>query len=114
VLKSKEWDQREFLVYQDERVTYAAHYKAVAYLATKLRTDFGVKKGDRVAVIMRNYPQWSVAFFAAAAIGAIATPMNSWWTGEDSNTTLILAKVAVVDPRSSIHPRAPKAMHSSM
>src|SRR5690242_11028525 len=100
VLKSAEWDQREFLVYQDERVAFAAHYKAVAHLAAKLRNDFGVKKGDRVAVIMRNYPQWSVGFFAALVIGAIATPMNSWWTGEELEYGLSDSgsKIAVVDP----------------
>src|SRR5262245_6482786 len=41
VLNSINWDQREFLVYLDERVTFAAHYKAVAHLATRLRNDFG-------------------------------------------------------------------------
>jgi long-chain acyl-CoA synthetase len=100
VLASKEWDQREFLIYQDERVTFAAHYKAVAHLAAKLRNEYGVRKGDRVAVVMRNYPQWPVGFFAALVIGAIATPLNSWWTGEELEYGLSDsgAKVAIVDP----------------
>ncbi len=100
VLNSVNWDQREFLVYQGERVTFAAHYKAVAHLAAKLRDDFGVRKGDRVAVVMRNYPQWAVGFFAALVIGAIATPLNSWWTGEELEYGLADsgAKVAIVDP----------------
>jgi long-chain acyl-CoA synthetase len=100
VLGSKEWDQREFLIYQDERVTFAAHYKAVAHLAAKLRNEYGVRKGDRVAVVMRNYPQWPVGFFAALVIGAIATPLNSWWTGEELEYGLSDsgAKVAIVDP----------------
>lgn len=99
LLNSKNWDQREFIVFEDERVTFAAHYKAVAKLATKLRDEFGVKKGDRVAVVMRNYPQWPVGFFAALAIGAIATPLNSWWTGEELEYGLSDsgAKVAIVD-----------------
>lgn len=100
VLNSVNWDQREFLVYQGERVTFAAHYKAVAHLAAKLRDDFGVRKGDRVAVVMRNYPQWAVGFFAALVNGAIATPLNSWWTGEELEYGLADsgAKVAIVDP----------------
>jgi long-chain acyl-CoA synthetase len=99
VLNSKEWGERELIVYQDERVTYEAHYKAVAHLAHRLRDDFGVKKGDRVAVIMRNYPQWPVAFFATLMIGAIATPMNSWWTGDELEYGLSDsgAKVAIID-----------------
>jgi long-chain acyl-CoA synthetase len=100
LLNSINWETREYLVYQDERVTFAAHYKAVAHFAKALREQFGVKKGDRVAIVMRNYPQWSVAFWAAVGIGAVATPMNSWWTGEELEYGLSDsgAKVAVVDP----------------
>jgi len=100
ILNSVNWGEREYLVYQDERVTFSAHYKAVAHLATALRETFGVKKGDRVAIVMRNYPQWAVGFYAALAIGAIATPLNSWWTGEELEYGLSDsgAKVAIVDP----------------
>jgi ABC-type amino acid transport system permease subunit len=77
VLNSKQWDFREYLVFEDERVSYGAHYKAVAHLARRLREDFGVQKGDRIAVVMRNYPQWAVGFWAALAIGAIAIGIAS-------------------------------------
>ena len=73
---------REFVVYEDERVTYAAWYRAVANLAHALQ-ERGVKKGDRVALAMRNLPEWPVAFFAAAVTGAIVVPLNAWWTGEE-------------------------------
>jgi acyl-CoA synthetase (AMP-forming)/AMP-acid ligase II len=73
---------REFVVYEDERVTYAAWYRAVANLAHALQ-ERGVKKGDRVALAMRNLPEWPVAFFAAAVTGAILVPLNAWWTGEE-------------------------------
>ena len=73
---------REFVVYEDERVTYGAWYRAVANLAHALQ-ERGVKKGDRVALAMRNLPEWPVAFFAAAVTGAIVVPLNAWWTGEE-------------------------------
>ena len=73
---------REFVVYEDERVTYAAWYRAVVTLAHALQ-ERGVKKGDRVALAMRNLPEWPVAFFAAAVTGAIVVPLNAWWTGEE-------------------------------
>lgn len=73
---------REFVVYEDERVTYGAWYRAVANLAHALQ-ERGVKKGDRVALAMRNLPEWPVAFFAAAVAGAIVVPLNAWWTGEE-------------------------------
>ncbi|MCI4646256.1 MAG: acyl--CoA ligase [Hyphomonadaceae bacterium] len=90
---------RDFLIYQDERVTFDTHYRAATNFAHTLRDTFAIQAGDRVAVVMRNYPQWSVAFFAALGIGAITTPMNSWWTGEELAYGLkdSGAKVAVVD-----------------
>lgn len=93
--------EREYLVYEDERASFAAHHKAVSHLAHALKDKFGIQKGDRVAVIMRNYPQWPVAFYAALSIGAIAAPMNSWWTGEELEYALSNsgAKLAVVDPQ---------------
>ncbi|HEY9092625.1 class I adenylate-forming enzyme family protein [Parasphingorhabdus sp.] len=71
---------RVFTIYEDERVTYDAWFRAVCRLATELQAR-GVKKGDRVAVAMRNLPEWPVAFFAGAVIGAIVVPLNAWWTG---------------------------------
>ena len=38
---------------------------------------------DRIALAMRNFPEWSVAFFAGAATGAIVVPLNAWWTGRE-------------------------------
>ena len=58
--------EKVFLVYEDERVTFEAFYRAVSVLARQLQAD-GVGKGDRVAVIMRNLPEWVVAFYAAAS-----------------------------------------------
>ncbi|MDP3748576.1 MAG: class I adenylate-forming enzyme family protein [Phenylobacterium sp.] len=74
--------ERVFLVYEDERVTFEAFHRAVAAFAAELQAQ-GVVKGDRVAVVMRNLPEWPVAFYAAAAVGAIVTPLNAWWTGPE-------------------------------
>ena len=95
------WPERDYIVYEDERVTFRALMLAVQNFAAVLRDTYGIKKGDRVAIIMRNYPQWPVAFFAASSLGAIATPMNSWWTGEELEYGLSFAgvKLAVVDPQ---------------
>jgi long-chain acyl-CoA synthetase len=69
-----------FLVLDDERVTFEDFARATLRLAAQLHAD-GVVKGDRVAVVMRNLPEWPVAFFAASLCGAIVTPLNAWWTG---------------------------------
>ena len=90
--------EKTFLVYEDERTTFEEHFRACAHLATILRDRFGVREGDRVAVAMRNFPEWSVAFWAASAAGAVVVPLNAWWTGEelqyglaDSGTKLLIA-----------------------
>ena len=73
---------REFVIYEDERMTYDAWFRAVARLAREFQAR-GVKKGDRVALAMRNLPEWPVVFFAAVTIGAICVPLNAWWTGDE-------------------------------
>jgi long-chain acyl-CoA synthetase len=90
--------EKVFLVYEDERVTFEAFFRAVSALARQLQAD-GVSKGDRIAVIMRNLPEWVVAFYAAASLGAIVTPLNAWWTGEELEYGLTDsgAKIVVVD-----------------
>ncbi|HEX5379505.1 MAG TPA: class I adenylate-forming enzyme family protein [Phenylobacterium sp.] len=87
-----------FMVYEDERVTFEAFHRAVAALAIRLQAD-GVRKGDRVAVIMRNLPEWVAAFYAAASLGAIVTPLNAWWTGPELEYGLTDSgsKVVVMD-----------------
>ncbi len=73
---------RLFTVYEDERVSYDAWSRATARLAAEFR-QCGVEKGDRVALAMRNLPEWSAVFFAATCIGAICVPLNAWWTGPE-------------------------------
>lgn len=77
--RTRAFGPREFLVLGDIRVTYDAFGRAVAAMADDLRAR-GVQKGDRVAVAMKNCPEWPVAFMAALLMGAIVVPLNAWWT----------------------------------
>ena len=70
---------RDYLVYQDERWTYSQAHDRVDALANWLVSN-GVEPGDRVAIAMRNYPEWMLAYWAAVSIGATAVGMNAWWT----------------------------------
>ena len=90
--------EREFLVYEAERASYRAFSRATLALAQAL-TEAGVRKGDRVAIAMRNLPEWPAALFAALLVGAIATPLNAWWTGAELEYALkdSGAKIAFVD-----------------
>jgi len=89
---------REFLVHEDERATYEGFARATIALARQLQAD-GVEKGDRIAVIMRNLPEWPAAFFAGVLVGAIVTPLNAWWTGAELEYGLADSgtKVVIVD-----------------
>ncbi len=88
-----------FLVYEDERISFGEHYRRAAALAHRLRDTFGVEKGDRVAIIMRNIPEWVVAFWGATLAGAVVVPLNAWWSGEELRYGLedSGSKVAFVD-----------------
>jgi long-chain acyl-CoA synthetase len=90
--------EKIFLVHEDERVSFEAFFRAVSALAHELAAE-GVVKGDRVAIIMRNLPEWPVAFYAAASLGAIITPLNAWWTGPELEYGLVDSgsKVCIVD-----------------
>lgn len=96
---SKAWNDRIFIVFEDERLSFRAHYRAASALAWRLADEYGVQKGDRVAIAMRNLPEWPIAFWAATIIGGIAVPLNAWGTGDDLAYGLrdSGAKVAIVD-----------------
>ena len=83
VTASREFGDREYIVFNGERLTYEQHYRQVARLANALINLYGIRKGDRVAIAMRNYPEWSVAFWASISVGAIVVPMNAWWTSQE-------------------------------
>ena len=71
---------RTYVVYEDERYTYAEIESQVRALAHTLRTVHGVGPGDRVAIAMRNYPEWVVSYWATVCIGAAIVGLNAWWT----------------------------------
>ena len=74
---------REFMVYEGDRWTFDRFYQAADALAARLQAEHGVKAGDRVAIAMRNRPEWAVAFTAAALLGAVPAPLNSFGLREE-------------------------------
>jgi long-chain acyl-CoA synthetase len=95
---SRAFGDRDFLVYGDERWTFAEHYRIAAGLANRLLEHHQLVKGQRVGIAMRNYPEWVMAFWAIQAAGLVAVPLNAWWTGpeldyaiRDSDPRLVIA-----------------------
>jgi long-chain acyl-CoA synthetase len=74
--------KRTFLVCGDDRAAYEAFARAALTIAATLQAH-GIQKGDRVALIMRNLPEWPAVFFGTLLAGGIITPLNAWWTGPE-------------------------------
>jgi len=77
-----------FLIYEGERYSFSRVMDEVDGLCHALVHDYGVKKGDRVAVAMRNYPEWIISFAAIVSIGAINVSFNAWWTEDEMDFAL--------------------------
>lgn len=71
--------EETFLVYQNERWSFQRVTSEISQIAHSLVHSLGITKGDRVAIAMRNLPEWIVVFAAAISVGAIAVPLNGWW-----------------------------------
>ncbi len=77
-----------FLVYEDECWSFGDVMAEADALAAALVERYGISPGDRVAIAMRNYPEWVVAFAAVTSIGAISVSLNAWWTAEEFDYAL--------------------------
>ena len=94
---SRAHGDKPFLVYENETFTFTQAMDRIDALASLLVNVYGVKKGDRVAVAMRNFPEWVMSFASIISVGAINVSMNSWWTEdemdfalEDSGATVLI------------------------
>jgi len=74
--------EHDYLVYGDERWTYAEAHGEVASIANWL-SDQGIMPGDRVAISMRNYPEWLMVYWACVSTGVAAVGMNAWWVEDE-------------------------------
>ena len=73
----------DYLVYEGERYTLEQNYRLAAGLARELIEGYGISPGDRVAIALRNYPEFVTLFWAVTAIGAVLVPLNAWWTADE-------------------------------
>ena len=79
LIASAAFGEAEYLVHGVQRLTFQAHLDAVAAVAVALRDEYGVAKGDRVAILAPNSIEWVIAFWATVSLGAIVASMNAWW-----------------------------------
>ncbi|BCW90506.1 Long-chain-fatty-acid--CoA ligase [Alphaproteobacteria bacterium SO-S41] len=96
-LSTAAFADREYLIYEDERMTYGEAHRQVASIANWLIAN-GVVPGERIAIAMRNYPEWLLIYWAATSIGIAVVGVNAWWTAAemaygfaDSNPKIVFA-----------------------
>jgi acyl-CoA synthetase (AMP-forming)/AMP-acid ligase II len=89
-----------FLVFGEERLTVGEVWARAMRFANWLHAR-GVGPGDRVAIAMRNYPEWVTAYLGGLSCGACVVPLNAWWTAEELVRGLERsgAKLVVADER---------------
>jgi long-chain acyl-CoA synthetase len=122
---------KPFIVYEDERLSFNETWTSAAKIGHILHEVYGIRKGDRVAISMRNYPEWMIAFSAITSIGAIAVAMNALWLAEemayglkDSGAKLLFADQERLDRLAQcallpglrvivVRPSAPHPEHAS-
>jgi len=89
-----------FIVYEGEEWTFDQVMTAVDEFADALVSHFGVRRGDRVALAMRNLPEWIVAFAAIVSVGGVVVSLNAWWTADELDFAITDSdpSLLVVDP----------------
>jgi acyl-CoA synthetase (AMP-forming)/AMP-acid ligase II len=114
---SRTHGDRAATILEQERVSFDAQYRAIAALSHAL-AERGIGKGDRVATAMRNLPEWVVSFFAITSLGAIAVPLNAWWTGaeleyglKDSGAKLLIVDGSRWKRIAPLRPNLPDLRH---
>lgn len=78
-LSTAQFADRPYLIYEQERISYGEAHQQVNSVAGWL-FEQGLRPGDRVAIAMRNYPEWMLIYWACTSIGVAVVGMNAWWT----------------------------------
>ncbi|MFT5996368.1 MAG: acyl-CoA synthetase (AMP-forming)/AMP-acid ligase II [Glaciecola sp.] len=86
----------EFLVYLNERYSFAKLHELATAFSHVLSQECGIGKGDKVIIAMRNYPEWIVSFMGITILGAIAVPVNAWWSEQELARVITHSQASLV------------------
>lgn len=97
--KGREFSEQPFLTYMGATTSYCEFFKRVDSLAWQLQKEYQLKSGDRIAIAMRNRPEWVESYAAIMQIGAVVVPLNSWGSRDELAHGLLdsQAKVLICD-----------------
>jgi fatty-acyl-CoA synthase len=93
------------VIYAGERLTWAALRARVDALARALLAA-GVRRGDRVAVLLPNRPEWLVAAFASARIGAVTVGVSTFSAPPEIAWTIAHCRPAAIVTMESFRGRS--------
>ncbi|HUH36935.1 MAG TPA: class I adenylate-forming enzyme family protein [Spongiibacteraceae bacterium] len=79
----RQYGEREFLIYESEHWSFDRFYDQADRITAQLARRYAIKKGDRVAIAMRNFPEWMTAYAGIVSLGAVVVPLNSWGRREE-------------------------------
>jgi long-chain acyl-CoA synthetase len=100
---TEKWKDRTAIVFYGRKMSYGELRDHVDRFATALH-DLGVKKGDRVALLLLNSPQFIIAYFGALKAGAVLTAISPFYVSpeikhqiEDSGARIIICQDNLYD-----------------
>ena len=80
--------EREFIVHEDVRLTFADCRTQAARLVHYLADECAVEPGDRIGLVLPNSPEWMLSFIAISAIGAVPALINARAGADEVNHCL--------------------------
>jgi long-chain acyl-CoA synthetase len=111
------WPEHAAAVFRDSSVTFR-EMEALANRFARALLALGIRKGDRVCLLTSNCPEYIVAFYAVARVGAIASPMNPSYREReieyqlnDSEAVAIVAHQDLVPLVDAVRARTPSLKH---
>jgi len=78
----QQWGNRLWLVYEESRISFKQGEEIMVALAAQLQ-EMDIKKGDKVGIAMRNFPEFLLAFLGITYMGGVAVPLNSLWKTDE-------------------------------
>ena len=115
--RAKKYHKKPALLFEGKQISYTQLNESVNKLANGLK-GLGITKGDRVAIMLPNIPEFVYSFYALQKLGAIAVPFNTMYKGRevlhilnDSGAKAIIALTNFAPLINEIKPDVPTLEH---
>ncbi|MEO6124473.1 MAG: class I adenylate-forming enzyme family protein [Ilumatobacteraceae bacterium] len=85
-----------FMTDGDRAWTQSEAIADIESISRLLTERYGIRRGDRVAILSANSPEYGLTMWATLSIGAIVTSLNGWWTGAEIEHGIALTSPAII------------------